>query len=76
MTINLVEMMADEDESFWDQPCAYGHRVGNHSVYCHNENWKDAPRKCHNTWYTGGKYKDEDCPGFKPNKKLKTKRKK
>jgi len=73
--INLIEILDEEDCAF-DQSCAYGHRVENYSVYCHNENWKDAPRKCRNTWYTGGISDDEDCPGFKPNQKLKLKRKK
>ena len=65
---NLVEMFADEEDCAFDQPCAYGHRVEGHSVYCHNNHWKDAPRKCHRTWFTGGEVRDEDCPGFKTNK--------
>jgi hypothetical protein len=36
-------------------------------VYCHNQTWKDAPRKCRRTWYTGGEINDEDCPGYEPN---------
>ena len=65
---NIVEMMTDGDEDCaWDQPCAFGHRVGGHAVYCHNERWLYAPRKCRRTWYTGGKRRDEDCRGFKPN---------
>ena len=62
--INLVELCED---GCFDQPCIYGHRINGHAVYCHNENWKDAPRKCRNSWYTGGLEKDEDCPGYKPN---------
>ena len=64
---NLVELAADDEDSVFDQPCAHGHRVDCHAVYCHNEKWKDAPRKCRRTWYTGGRERDEDCPGYKPN---------
>lgn len=64
--VNLVEMMADEDCAF-DQPCAYGHRVEGHAVYCHNTTWLYAPCKCRRTWYTGGTERDEDCEGYKPN---------
>lgn len=64
---NLVELIADEDECAWDQPCAFGNRVDGHAVYCHNDKWLYAPRKCRRTWYTGGEVKDEDCRGFKPN---------
>lgn len=60
--INLVELVSDE--SAFDQPCKYGNRVETHAVYCHNDQWKDAPRKCRRTWYTGGREKDEDCQGF------------
>lgn len=67
MVINLVELIADDDESGFDQPCAYGNCVKGHAVYCHNETWPDAPRKCRRTWYTGGEERDEDCPGFAPN---------
>jgi hypothetical protein len=68
MTINLVELLAmgDDDDCAFDQLCRYGHRVESHAVYCHNDTWPDAPRKCHRTWYTGGKVRDEDCPGFAP----------
>lgn len=69
---NLVELIADEDECAWDQPCAFGYRVEDHSVYCHNDRWLYAPRKCHRTWYTGGEVRDEDCRGFKPNPLLTT----
>lgn len=62
---NLVELMADE--SAFDQPCKHGNRVECHAVYCHNEAWKDAPRKCRRTWHTGGEVRDEDCEGFAPN---------
>ena len=65
--INLVELIADDEDCAFDQPCAFGHRVETHAVYCHNSEWPDAPRKCRRTWYTGGKERDEDCPGYKPN---------
>lgn len=65
-TINLVELVSGEEMAF-DQPCAHGNRCGGHAVYCHNDEWKDAPRKCRRTWYTGGEFRDEDCPGFKAN---------
>jgi len=64
---NLVELISDEDENAWDQPCAFGYRVDGHAIYCHNEKWLYAPRKCRRTWYTGGEVRDEDCRGFKPN---------
>jgi hypothetical protein len=66
---NLVELFAETegDDCAFDQPCAHGHRVENHAVYCHNTQWADAPRKCRRTWYTGGEVRDEDCPGFKMN---------
>lgn len=65
--LNLVEMLADDEDSAFDQPCKYGHRVEDHAVYCHNDAWKESPRKCRRTWYTGGEVRDEDCPGFEPN---------
>lgn len=64
---NLVEMIADNEECAFDQPCRYGHRVDGHAVYCHNERWLYAPRKCRRTWYTGGEVRDEDCRGYEPN---------
>lgn len=63
----LVELVAEPDECAFDQPCAHGHRVECHAVYCHNEEWDDAPTKCRRTWYTGGEERDEDCPGYVPN---------
>ena len=76
MTQNLVELLAADPEGCaFDQPCAYGNRVEDHAVYCHNTEWKDAPRKCHRTWFTGGEVRDEDCPGFKPNPKHEAQRK-
>lgn len=65
--MNLIELLAEPDECAFDQPCAHGHRVESHAVYCQNRQWKDAPRKCRRTWYTAGKIRDEDCDGFKPN---------
>lgn len=64
--ISLVEL-AYADESAHDQPCKHGNRVDGHAVYCHNEEWPDAPRKCRRTWYTAGEVRDEDCPGFAAN---------
>jgi len=62
-----------EDDCAYDQPCKFGFRVSDHSVYCEN---KDMPnRKCHNTWFSGGQYKDEDCKGYSPNPDYSTKRK-
>jgi hypothetical protein len=72
--INLVEMIADQDDCAFDQPCKYGHRVEGHAVYCHNDEWIEGPRKCRNTWYYGRDkkgYQDEDCPGFAPNPEYK-----
>jgi hypothetical protein len=63
---NLVEMIFGDGPNFC-QPCKHGNLVDEHAVYCHNEVWKDAPRKCRRTWYTGGEVRDEDCPGFTPN---------
>ena len=64
--MNLVELVADGDCAF-DQSCRFGHRVEGHAVYCHNSTWAAAPRKCRRTWYTGGRMRDEDCPGYEPN---------
>jgi hypothetical protein len=62
---NWVEIFTEESK--FDQPCKYGNRVEAHAVYCHNEEWSDAPRKCRRTWYTGGEERDEDCAGFEVN---------
>ncbi len=71
--INLVELVADPEECAFDQQCIYGHRVNGHAVYCHNDKWIDAPRKCRQSWYWGGRegYQDKDCSGFKPNPETK-----
>jgi hypothetical protein len=63
--VNIVEILAD-DASGFNQVCKYGYLVDGHSVYCHNDSWLYAPRKCRRTWYTGGETKDEDCEGFSP----------
>ena len=73
--INPVELVADDDECAWDTPCKHGHSVIGHATYCHNSEWKDAPRKCRRGGYcewlfTGkreGKNRFQDCPGFAPN---------
>lgn len=65
--VNIVEVIADGDDCAFDQPCAYGHRVDGHAVYCHNDWWLYAPRKCRRSWYTGGETRDEDCEGYRPN---------
>lgn len=64
MSANIVELI---EGSECNQPCKHGHLVEGHAVYCHNDAWKDAPRKCRRTWYTGGEVRDEDCPGFARN---------
>ena len=68
--VNLVELIADE--SAFDQPCAFGHRVEGHAVYCHSAH-PDSPRKCRRTWYTGGEVTDETCPYYSENKHYKKK---
>jgi len=72
MAFNIVELVTiGNDDCACDQPCRFGNRVETHAVYCHNDNWQEAPRKCRRTWYTGGTVKDEDCPGFEPNPEFK-----
>lgn len=64
---NLVEVVAGDDCA-WDQPCAHGHRVEQHAVYCHNSFWLYAPRKCYRNRLD---FKHENCPGFKsPDRKI------
>lgn len=65
--INPVELMANQEDCAFDQPCIFGNRVEGHAVYCHNEKWFESPRKCRRTWYTGGKDPDEACTGYEPN---------
>ena len=43
--LNLVELVADDDEQR-AAPCAWGHIVVGHACYCHNDAWKEGPRKC------------------------------
>ncbi len=62
--VNVVEWISGDDTGF-DQPCAFGHRVESYAVYCHNTAWPGGPGKCHRTWYSGGEVRDEDCAGFK-----------
>ncbi len=63
--VNIVELVAEDQAQ--NQPCAHGNYCDGHAVYCHNEQWADAPRKCRRTWYTNGEVTDESCPGFSPN---------
>lgn len=64
--LNLVEEMSDTNDA-WNQPCAYGHLVVGHAVYCHHPTWEASPTKCRRTWYTQNQVRDEDCEGFSPN---------
>jgi hypothetical protein len=43
--LNLVELMADEDECL-PAPCKWGNIVDGHACYCHKDDWKEGPRKC------------------------------
>lgn len=65
--INIVEMMQDaDDDCAWDQPCAHGHRVEYHAVYCHNKRWLYSPTKCRRgNWGSGSPH--DKCPGFLAN---------
>ena len=67
---DLAQMFFSDEDSAYDQPCRFGWRADTHAVYCHNETWPNAPRKCRRTWYTGGKDRDEDCEGYQPNPRL------
>lgn len=60
---NIVELLDDDEESGFDQPCHFGYRVAGHAVYCHNDAWTDSPRKCRRG---ADDYLHEDCPGFVP----------
>jgi len=42
---NIVEIAADEDEQR-QAPCKWGNIVVGHACYCHNDEWKEGPRKC------------------------------
>lgn len=63
----VVEIIAEPEECSFNQPCIFGHLVDGHAVYCHNEHWLYAPRKCRRSWATGGERRDEDCEGYAPN---------
>jgi hypothetical protein len=66
--VNIVEMISDSDDNAWDQPCAHGYRVAGHAVYCHNERWLYAPRKCRRgEQWDGTDWPHAKCPGYKPN---------
>lgn len=68
-SVNIVEILADgEDEDCprFDHECAFGSRVPGHAVYCHNETWPHAPRKCYR-YAEDPDHLPEDCPGFVPN---------
>lgn len=61
---NIVEqILADPEECAFDQPCAWGHNVKGHSVYCHNTAWLYAPRKCRRGW--DGTH--TSCAGYRKN---------
>jgi hypothetical protein len=75
---NLVEFIAGlpggGDGCAFDQKCLHGNRVGTHAVYCHNDRWLYAPRKCRRgerfaSIYGGepADYAHEKCPGFLSN---------
>lgn len=59
--VNVVEIVAKDEDCAFDQPCCFGHRVESHAVYCHNEAWPDSPRKCRRN---RDDFLHEDCPGF------------
>lgn len=63
--LNRVELVAETDACAWDQPCAFGHRVDDHAVYCHHAEWTESPRKCRRG--RSSDYRHEDCPGFLAN---------
>jgi len=45
-------------------PCRFGDQCEWHAVYCNHEK---GYRKCHYSWYTGGKNPDRACELFEPN---------
>ena len=74
MDINeLVIELKNPVKGNYDQPCAHGYTVPGHAVYCHNNTSPEAPIKCRRTWYSDGKDRDEDCPGFTTNTEYKAK---
>lgn len=62
-TPNIVEIVADEEDCAWDQPCKFGYRVQTHAVYCHCDGWLYSPRKCRRNRTD---FLHENCRGFKP----------
>ena len=40
---NIVELVGDEQSQ---SPCKWGNIVEGHACYCHNDEWKEGPRKC------------------------------
>lgn len=66
--MNIVELLADDDDCAFDQPCKYAHRVETHAAYCHaGMFWKDAPRKCP-YWRNASPANEwEECEGFDAN---------
>lgn len=69
--LNVVEMLAGDDDSGFDRPCAFGFRVEQYAVYCHNKSWLYAPSKCPRCSETGVGHEDcrphASCPGFRIN---------
>lgn len=53
-------------ESVYGQvnPCKFGDQCEGHACYCNNPN---AYRKCHCSWYYGGKGLDSKCEYYEPN---------
>lgn len=65
--IDIAKIVTTSSEgAYYDQPCRFGCRAGDHAVYCESER-AGMPRKCRRTWYTGGAIRDQDCPGYEPN---------
>ena len=75
LTVDEFASAIKDNESAFDQPCAFGLRCGSHAVYCNNL-VIPLPRKCRQTWWHRDmsdaerrkeRRRDEDCPGFLPN---------
>lgn len=64
INLNMVEFFSDEDQAF-DQPCIFGNRVGEHSVYCHSK--KAGYRKCYYRWCSQKRHEVNYCGGYEPN---------
>ena len=66
--INLVELVADEDEHE-QSPCKFGNIVKGHACYCHHSA-EDAPWKCPIWRFSGtwarGPWAEKKCPLFEP----------